>query len=59
MKILNDSELIIAENIETADDWAKIEKMVEELSILINDRYIKNIKNINQLRSDKLNGKNK
>lgn len=59
MKILNDSELIIAENIETADDWAKIEEMVEELSILINDRYIKNIKNINQLRSDKLNGKNK
>jgi hypothetical protein len=55
MKILNnDSEVIIVENVKTADDWAKIEAMVEELSILINDRYIKNIK---QFQSAKLNGK--
>ena len=54
MKILNDSEVVIAENVKTADDWAKIEAMVEELSILINDRYIKNIK---QFQSAKLNGK--
>jgi len=54
MKILNDSEVVIAENVITSDDWVKIEQMVNELAILINDRYKKNI---NQLQSAKLNGK--
>ena len=56
MKILNDRELVIAEDVKSKEDWNKISEMVEELIVIVKDKYIKNI---NTLHFAQLNGRKK